>query len=164
MPLKENLIMGTGLLIVVVAASQLVKADGGDNGGGGNNNGGGGGDTVEDRDAKVTEWKEWSNCSSKGMQERKRYVMIKAQGNGKTPSLVEERSCIPTKEDDPIGWEGWNSQRIIDAYNDGTLTYSEAYSALEWEHGWSNNDITEVLDAEQSSLVMSSQSYISDFF
>ena len=157
MSLKENLIIGTGLLIVVVAASQLVKADGG-------NNGGGGGDTVEDRDATVTEWGEWSNCSSKGMQERRRHIMRDAQGSGKTPSLVEERSCTPIKEDDPISWEGWNSQRIIDEYHDGTLTYREAYNALDREHGWSNLDITESLSAEQTSLVMSSQSYISDFF
>ena len=162
MALKENLIIGTGLLIVVVAASQLVKGEGGKGG----NNGGGGGDIVEDRDATVTDWGDWSKCSSKGMQERRRHIMRDAQGNGKTPSLVEERSCTPKKEDDPIIWENWNSTRIINEFKDGTLSYREAYTALEMKHGWSNNDITEalVLEAEQTSLAMSSQSYISDFF
>ena len=35
---------------------------------------------------------------------------------------------------------------IINAYSNGATTYSEAYSALESDHGWSYLDITETLD------------------
>lgn len=152
---KENIIIGAGLLISIVAIAHLVKAEDG-----------GGGDNLVDKDAVVSDWEEWSKCSSAGSQTRRRRIIRVATGNGTTPSLTEQRDCEPKKEDDPIAWENWNSTRIINEYKNGNLTWLEAYNALDSKHGWSNNDITEALvkDAENISFISSSQSYMSEFY
>jgi hypothetical protein len=151
---KENIIIGAGLLISIVAIAHLVKAeDGGDD------------NKIVDKDAVVS-WGDWTKCNSEGKKYRYATLITPAIGNGKTPLDNQVKDCTPAKEDDPIAWENWNSTRIINEYKKGNISYIDAYNELDNKHGWSNNDITEslVLDAENSSFISSSQSYMSEFY
>ena len=151
---KENIIIGAGLLISIVAIAHLVKAeDGGDD------------NKIVDKDAVVS-WGDWTKCNSEGKKYRYATLITPAVGNGKTPLDNQVKNCTPTKEEDPIAWENWNSTRIINEYKEGNISWIDAYNELDNKHGWSNNDITEalVLDAENNSFISSSQSYMSEFY
>ena len=151
---KENIIIGAGLLISIVAIAHLVKAeDGGDD------------NKIVDKDAVVS-WGDWTKCNSEGKKYRYATLITPSVGNGKTPLDNQVKYCTPTKEEDPIAWENWNSTRIINEYKEGNISWIDAYNELDNKHGWSNNDITEalVLDAENNSFISSSQSYMSEFY
>ena len=141
-----------GLGGVLLFFTYVAKGDEGD-----------GDDNIVDKDAVVA-WGDWSDCSAKGKQYRFSTILTPAVGNGNTPPKKEEKDCEPKKEDDAIVWENWNSTRIINEYKMGRLTYLQAYKALEEEHGWSNNDITDELTAEGIQSLDSSQSFMSQFY
>lgn len=113
---------------------------------------------------------DYENCPDDGFGEEEK--MKKEETSSDVKNEVVNPQITATYRDNPsrqyekrnigkVWWETWNTTRIINEYKIGIITYREAYDALEQVHGWSNNDITESLDAEG---INSSQSYMSEFF
>ena len=66
-------------------------------------------------------------------------------GDGLPTSIVNQANNEPTVPN-AVTMNAMATSQIINNYAAGNMTYQEAYSALEMQHGWSYTDITESLD------------------